>query len=292
MKMIRILMSLSILASLLLTGCGGTADQQRMERSYVVLQFGYSDAGSGARHESEYDAWSGTMYQDEDADRTVTTSVGGEVRTGEFLYANKLKPNNFVQYQYIDENGDTFSVDEAGKLVSCHWPVPEASAEQEKKTEEECFRSAKAFLSQLVDSDEYQSETEYDQDDGNYIFTFTKHLGGYATADQARITVSETGGLRSFSSRMLGRIPLDSPADFDSEKVTEAVYAKLDLLYADVKDEYERLEYELHPFYITVLDNGASALISEVSVDLFRRIEGTDHLFQIGEHVSFVILMD
>lgn len=295
--MLKLLKKITVLSAvcLLMSGCDNAVNQSisqsKPASSYTVLEYGFSDSVSGVAHTYEYDAWTEPVDDTSKVEQTMTVSIGGEERTGTFRHAQKMKPNNFVQYEYTDEEGNIFSVDEQGELVLFIRNYRDITGKQDSRAQAECYEIAKNVLSDFTDVDEYQVEVTYDEKNGEYEFYFFKYLGEYRTQDWAKVRVHESGQVMSLASRMLGRIPLSTSVVFDSDRATEAVYEKLDTLYGTVKNKYERIEYDLRPFSVTLLEDGTPALISTVDVTLVRLAENGDEI-HISELVNFVVLID
>lgn len=274
-KMICLLVSV-----LLLTGCGTTAsdpaqghDATPESGTYSVLLFGLSDSIPGTSHEVEYTYWS-TPVETDDAPETMSMTIKGDRRSGELYAANISSPNNYVEYCYYDADKGSFGMNEFGELTFCFWEQQDDPAGSlEELSQDACLQIAKEFLSDFVDVDGYQLEVEHLEESEEYLFHFTKYIGGYKTADTATVGVFENGGLDHFRSYMFDKIPASTSVDFDYSKATEAVYEKLDLLYADVKDRYEKIEYELYPFVVTLLEDGEAALVCTVDVTCVEPLE-------------------
>lgn len=249
---------------------------------YTVLEYDFSNSVSGAMHALEYWGWAETEDLSQNAAPTMAIRFDGKDLQGTFSLAAKGVGNNYSEYFYKTPDGRSFAVDEDGRLTYCNWNISENG--KGTLSQEECLEIAKDFFCTMVNIDEYRVENICEERDGEYRFRFVKYIGEFMTADSAYIWVMDTGELRAFRTWMLGRVPMDTPVAFDHDEVMVALYEKLDTIYADVVDEFERIEYEFYPFEVTILEDGEVALHCVVDVDCI----GENGLHQ-PEKVGFVV---
>lgn len=281
MKRLSLLLCLIAVFAVFFSACTSAED-------YQVLIFDSSDSDGVTVNSDVYNYWSEDNIDVSNVKSVLSVEIGGENYSGKFLRAQMITPNTYPIYTYSDKNNDVFSVDPNGLLTSYFWGEPESpQGEQRKLSETACLKIAQQFLGNIVDIDLYTLETEYEGDEERYKFTFTKYIDNQKTSDMAIISVLETGELYSYSSYMLGRIPADTQLDFDSEKATEAVYKKLDALYADAKHMYDKIEYNMVDQTITILESGDVAMLCYVDVSCITKY-GENYMDR-GERVALIV---
>lgn len=256
---------------------------------YQALIFSFSDSGNGVRHEREYHYWSDDRIDESDVSKSITITVDGVKRQATYQDdAIKRPPNPYPEYFYKDDNNCSVMVDAEGKLTSYVWGMPtNTQGTHNNLSEEGCLKIARDFLSELVDVEQYHIDTEYVSEQKRYTFKFTKYINNQKTADMATISVWETGELCSFTSTMLGKIPLTTQCNFDMDKVEQTIYEKLDSIYADAKKAYDKVEYEIVTSYATILESGEVALVAYVDVDCVRQVG--QNFQSVGSKIGFVI---
>lgn len=269
-----------------LGGAVTETDKESDDEIYTVQLCDFSDSFSGARLTREYGAWVEPIDAG-NAAQNMSMTILGVNRQGKLRKADRPSMANYIEYEYDDGKQGVFRVDEDGNLTTCWW---ETSPNNGKKlTQEECLQIAKDFLGDRIEAHQYQLDVEYREEFGEYVFNFQKYIAGLQTADMAKVIVLENGELSFFNSIMLGRIPSDTQIDFDQEKATAAVYAKLDALYAPVKDQYTSIEYELDPFQVTILESGETVLRCLVDVKGVRPLGDSDYYWGSCDRLELII---
>lgn len=259
---------------------------------YEVFVVDYSDSIQGADHKVEMTAWQQEKYVDAAAEQAVTETINNQSVTGVYAYTDKDFPNNYTTRIYYNENNLQFGLDERNRLQFYFWGEDAIAPGNTKVyTEEECLTIAKDFIHRDVDSycvfEEYSVDTVIKKDRGLYEFTFTKHIYGFPTTDQAIVTVHKSGTLYSFSSFMFGRISELNYVDFDSKMSRQVITEKLDAIYRNVKQEYTSVVYREPEAYYTLLDNGDTALYCTIDVTFAKTENGVTS--NISERIGMIV---
>ena len=156
-------------------------------------------------------------------------------------------------------------------------------------TQAQCESVAREFLGEYVDVSQYQEEIARDELYDGYLITFTKYLNGYPTTDMAQVCVLDNGKIGAYTSCMFGMVPSASNITFDYDKAVQAVYQKLDTIYADAKAKYESVVYEPE-FKYTVLEDGELGLFCSVKISTKKENSG-GLTTASGGVVAFIIEM-
>lgn len=266
-----------------------TCSNPNSESKYRVLECKYSDSIPEAKHITEYTFWSGEDKSEPAIEQEITITIGNQTITGQYKQSRHRSPNTYPSRDYLDADGNHFSVDDTGLLDSYFWGSEEKNNTfKNTYTEKECLEIAKDFLRCLIDIDAYTVAINRHSNIAGYEFIFTKFLNGYETTDSAIVTVLENGSLYSYSATMLGRIPDTDAIEVDYDAIVESVYSKLDTIYSQVKGKYTSVTYELLNLKYTVLENGRLAMYCVVDVNCERYVDGVGSINQ-GERVILVV---
>ena len=273
-----------------LTECVTTSSiKDPSESNYQVLEFDFSDSVSGAAHNVEYDYWLRDATISPDIPQSASVIVGNTELNGTLSNAVIQPPNNYTEYHYYGADGH-FWLDHNANLLG-FYPFYHNADSIDYQTailsQDECQEIAVNFLRTFVNPKHYEIEIEYDAEDREYEFIFTKYLGENKTVDTARVYISNTGKVLNFSSSMLGRIPVDTEVDFDYAEVEKVVCEKLDVIYSEAKKECEEVNYEIVGTYVTILENGEVALLCYVKIE--RIFYLYDYLASMGDRVGLII---
>lgn len=290
MKHVRFI-SLFFVAALVLTGCSSATpketDGENKDSKNQVLICDFSDSVSEATHEREYEFADHEKFDDRKAQQSLELTVGDTTYTGEYKALDYRGCNYFPVYQYADEAGNRFGVDDHGLLVS-YFRGTSADGTG-SMTEEQCLQIAKDFLGKLVDLSQYDVSAENSTYTNGYTFSFTKVIGNVKTADTASVTILPDGSLYSYSSFMLGRIDKNSiQCQPDVESAIASVQEKLDQVYANAKKTYSRVEYNTPYVELTVLKDGSPALVCYTDVSCIHTVSGYDVV--ISERIESVVI--
>lgn len=305
MKHFKIIVSFLLTAVMFLGGCSMTgepmptndhlADSEGVpvpsdatsdpaDSPYTVLTCDFSDSISGATLTREFETEIVNINK-EDIPKSETVKINGQQRNGTFSGVEQYWFCNYYEFDYDNETLGDFRVDEDGNLTMCRWKI--SSDNELKLSQEECLQIANDFLADRIDLEQYQMKVKHQEKLCQYEFTFRKHIGEFETMDMAWVIVKENGELSYFDTLMLGRIPSDTKIDYDQEKATASVYAKLDALYAPVKDEYTSIEYELDPFQVTILENGETVLRCMVTIECQKPFG--EYVIESGDRLELII---
>lgn len=292
MKRIWILFIVLLLDVQVLSGCSSApgTDILTHNRSYKVLIYDFSDLATGTSLSFEYSFWHDDIPDSKKIIQHATIEVNGKILQGEFSDYVNIAPDNYTQYQYRCDDGTRFATDANGNLVT-YSRVTSKSDTSQNFAQSECLKIAKDFLRDFVDPDLYQVTAEYDKFLGAYTFHFTKNIRGYKTADSAYVTVSSSGEITDFYSFMLGRIPIDTHIGFDQDEAIASVQSKLAKIYPDHSVKYDKVEFEIEPQMVTLLDNGETAMLVEANVAQITFSDDGSY-YTISERLSFVVSLN
>ncbi len=238
------------------TACIGSLSPER------VLVYGFCDCFGAPKTQIEYRFADEKAYEDKTVAEEAEITIDGKRYVGHFQSTQYREVNYFPVYRYADENGFDFEIDDQGRLISAFWGG-EVEAHQKALSMEECKQIATDFMKEIVDLSAYTVTVTEEPEDRQYEVLFQKYIADFETSDQATVVVNMDGKLYSYSSFMLGRVPLgdDRIQKVDSAEVETAVQEKLDTLYGDRKCEYETISMTL-----TVLKDGTWAFLYTVDV--------------------------
>ena len=294
--------AIMIVVCMLLCGCNTNitesrenADQETNEASveytkvYDAYIYGFSDSGSNIVHTIEYEfadkSESDKVKPAEKLDITVN-----EIKfSGAYKQKQYLSYNYFPVYKYEDNDHNEVSVDEDGKIVFCFFG--ESASLDKKITEAESIAIAKRFLETIVDVSQYSITVSEDTKGKTYEVAFTKHVGELETTDCAYVMVKYSGEIYSYSSFMLGKIRADVKTDdINITDVVSSVKYKLNSIYKEASDKYDKIEYEEPTIKLTLLKNGKRGLISSSEVKLIDIVG--EYSTVVSEKINMVLFVD
>ena len=256
------------------------------QKEYTALLCGFCDCVSDIDLVCEYDVWNQGTFQDDSAPKEVTVTIQGKTVTGYYDYSSCVLQSNYISHRYIGyEPFVMFDVDSDNNVVFFSMIGSDDGA-GEPLTEPQCQAVAKAFLLEHYTDDlsAYRITDTLTVGD-RYAFTFTKYIDGYATADSAYVSVNTNGCVECVSSHMLGRINSKTKINFDMDAVEQAIFSKLDTMYADVKDRYAEITYTVTDTSVTVLRDGTQAVYCTVDIECYSQTDTgsqlmKDHTYQ------------
>lgn len=259
------------------------------DSTYNVLICDFSDSGAVSGLHCEYSFWCNNIADSSSIPQIATVEVNGQTFRGTFDYHLNFPPNNYTEYQYSTQDVVMFSTDAHGNLTSYRLVNPKDTEKNDVSlTQDQCLKIAKSFMMEFVDTSHYQIKSEFCNELGEYRFAFTKYIGEYETADSATIYVSPTGEVTGFYASMLGKIPVSTPIEFDVDQITASINNKLNLLYADAKNVYDKIERKIEPQYVTILEDGQVALIVNADLTCTTYYQG-GYSSDTGALISFVV---
>lgn len=249
---------------------------------------GYSDSITENPHKLEYQAWSKDAFIDSDAEKKVIVAVGNIHSTGDYVKTEHRFSEYYNTHIYKDDNDRYFSITDDGKL--CNYFFGDSSSDESGTrtyTESECLDIARAFLSKITDISKYTVTTTFHEDRRMYTISFNQYVNGFKCSDQAEIVVEETGHIYSFSSTMLGRIPVDAEPNFNREAIQTQVIAKLDKEYVKAKAVYDTVSYDKFSYELTIDERGQYALICTIDVRCINSHDGYNDI--VSERIRLLI---
>lgn len=275
-----IIFSLLILVTLLF-GC-------TQSEKLSIRICGYSDSIPGNPHKLEYKPWSKGAFIDSDAEKKVTIAVGNIHTTGDYVKTEHRFSEFYNTHTYKDDKDCFFSITDDGKL--CNYFFDDSTSNESDTrtyTESECLDIARAFLSKITNISKYTVTTTFNEERKMYTISFNQYVNGFRCSDQAEIVVKETGNIYSFSSTMLGRIPVDAVTNFNREAIQTQIIAKLDKEYAKAKAVYDTVSYDDFSYELTIDERGQYALICTVDVRCIDSHDGYNAI--MSERIRLLI---
>lgn len=283
-NIIKILCALFVLCSLM--GCIFSEDYQVLTANWLGNQLSVT-LESGVSVTREYFGSAVRLDDHPGSEPEKVIQVAGEEKRCEFFMTKAEPETNYLTHLYHDQNGKYIIFDEEENVVFCSFSSDDSEAEKVFSMEEG-LQIAREFLGGYVDVEDYQVHSE--SIDGKYLYSFVKHIGEYATLDRAFITVSHSGKLLSYSSTMLGRIPIDTNVSFDMDEVEEAIIEKLDTMYDEIRGQYAEITYSIHDNKsVTFGETGEPLLICWVDISCVQ--DSSDDTSVITDTIEFVVPM-
>lgn len=258
-------------------------EQIAIDQQYTVLLQGYSDSVPGVLYSVEFELANYDKYKDVIPNQQITVEIDGKSYVGTYHETEYYKYGGYPDYVYYTAEGYMLRVNVDGELTFFRLGK---NAGENKLQKEECLEIGKRFMEKLVDISLYEMTVKENQ--YGYELSFTKYIDGIKTSDSASIIVSYNGELFRYNSDMLGRVEADSNREsIDVEKIKEAVYEKIDEIYAGVKSSYSRIEYKEPELTLTTLKDENLGIVCRLEVDLVN--EYGEYELVIGELLTFVI---
>ncbi len=262
-------------------GCNLQTD----ENSYVALLYDFSDSIGSGKKQKEYDFADTEKYKNIKIQEQKNVKVQDKEFIGNYRETRFKAYNYYPEFEYRTSNGAEFSVDENGKPV--FYFNSDTKVTQNVLSQEECMQKAKEFLKDIVDITPYTVEVVDETKNDCYKVTFIKYINGIKTTDQIRVSVNYDGSIYSYSAFMLDRVPVNTKTDdIDFEQIKQAVITKVDSIYSDKKDNYDRLDYGEPEYTLTILKDGKRAIICQMSVTAVNVVgEYEGHMGELLEMV-------
>lgn len=231
---------------------------------YNILIASYSDGVEDLGLRREFELWANTNEEIQESRKgELTTKIDKEEFCGEYEYS-RIRTYDYFKTHAYDGEDFTFYVDDDQKLTGfVKRNIGEIGA---VLSEEECVQIAKDFIGGLTNVEDYEVAVTYLESVQRYEVDFRKYVGEYATADSAWVTVNIDGSIKTFSSTMLGKIPVDAQFDFDLEAAEAQVTARLDELFEAKQENYDSIEYSFE-FIVTMVSETEYALICNADID-------------------------
>lgn len=249
------------------------------EGDYSIQICGFSDSLAEKKHNLEYYKWNGEVFYDNEAPKHIEISFAGKTYEADYKDSRIRFFEYYKTHRYKTADCATFYISSFGTICNYFHGLSEKESESNVVlTEAECIQKACSILNNYVNTDDYTIQAKYNADDKRYDISFRKYVGGFMCADLADISIRETGDVYSFSSEMLGQIPVDADIDFDKDMIEKQVIAKLDNEYAEIKATCDSVQYNNIKYYLTKDENGKFALVCSLDVDCITHYEEFDEL--------------
>lgn len=284
MKKLIVCLLSTVMLALSLSACS----ESKPEGKYTIQLCGFSDSIPEAVNQLEYDKWS-YEFTDDSVEQNITVSLNGRTVEMEYAYSIYRTGDYYPTHAYRAEDFSRYSVTNDGELNGfiCYCNQEKVKDSDTIYTEEECRDIATTFLSRYTDVENYSVETRYYAEDRRYSFFFKKFINEIESADEAEIRIAENGHIFYMAAFMLNKIPTDAQFDFDFEEIEGQITARLDEMYAEAKEVYDRVEYDLERYTLTMDENGEYMLVCDVVVGCYT--DSGNGYSRRGSRHSFVI---
>lgn len=278
MKNTKIFVLILLVTVTLLSGCS-------KQKGYSVKVCGFSDSIPEVKHSMEYKEWSNGAFFDKKTEKNIDIAIEGNVVKAEYVDSEKKFYDYYNTHRYKDLNGNYLEVTDDGRL--CSYFFGSHTNTDKIYTEAECIDIAREFLNDIVCSDDYIINTEFDANRNLYLISFTKNADGFLCADRADFAVEQNGNIYSFSSSMLGKIPKNTVTGFDTKSLEAQVISKLDKEYSEAKKIYDLVSYDNINYTLTINEDNEFALVC--SVDVYCKKNLGDYETVLSERIQLLI---
>lgn len=240
---------------------------QHVEKSLVALEISaVGDACDSGVHSSDYDLWSYencSFHKEESALQTMEVLFGGAEYKGVYDCSYVELHNTYTTHRYNMEDG-WFAVNgDTGELVGfMFYDLETGDLERE-----DCAAVARKFAATLVDINQYQFSESFEE--SFYTCSYVRFLNGVETSERIDISVSTTGRITSFYSKMLGAFARVEEEDRvqQEKKLTSLVSAEAEKLVSEKIDKIYSSESRQHAVekrkYV-LLPDGNIAMVYDV----------------------------
>ena len=229
---------------------------QNAEKQLVALELSaMGDTCDSGIHSSDYDLWSYekcSFHKEESAPQTIEVLFGDSEYKGVYDCSYVELHNTYITHRYNMEDG-WFSINgDTGELVGfLYYDLETGTLKRE-----DCAVVARKFAASLVDIEQYQFSESFE--DPLYACSYVKYLDGVETGERIDITVSTTGRITAFNSKMIGafgdeeKMNVMKAREFSallSKEAEQLVVEKMDKIYPKKARQYtfEKRKYVLLP---------------------------------------------
>ncbi|MBE7092070.1 MAG: hypothetical protein E7365_02695 [Clostridiales bacterium] len=245
--------------------CFVGCDVSKESNSYVALLHDFSDSISSSNKKKEYNFADTEKYKDIKIQKQINAKIHDKDFAGNYMKTRFKSYNYYPEFEYEQSNGDSFCIDENGKLV-CYFNS-DRNLIGAILSQEECVQKAKEFLSGVVDITPYTINVNKNTEKEYYDISLVKYINGIKTTDQIRLSVNFDGTIYSYSAFMLDRIPVDTKTeDINFNKIKQIITEKVDCIYNNIKNNYDRIDYGKQNYTLTILSDGNRAIICKMEV--------------------------
>lgn len=211
----------------------------------------------------EMDKWNYEPFTAENRAENVTLSIGGEDISGKYQNTTYVIWTHDLMHTYKVSEDVSFSVDDAGKLVSYTAAAP-ASGDNviDKNSAETIARDfIRAFYPDANLAD-YTVTVTRDDTAKTFKVSAIKYIGDVITLDNAITTISETGAVLSFECSLFGKVPKDAAAEIDFDLVEGELLAKCKSVSKKAEKTYASVVTDPYTYILTLDENGAPAIVA------------------------------
>ena len=259
MKVIRTTISSMLVILIFMFACNGCSiaeSNNDLIKGDIIVEFNkltileVSFNPDEGKHAREYATWSANERRKEkeagekSAPQSFTVEFNGVNYTGEFGYASKIVPFNYITYNYSCTGKFSFEIKAKTKELT-GFSFIERPDPGETLDETKCREIADEFASKYIDISKYKVDSEINIENNNCTFSYDRVVSGLATSEGLFVTVDGNGNIVYFYTRMLHDFDNVVAVEYDENKIFDAIDAKIAKIYKGV-DNYERY---------TVLDN-------------------------------------
>lgn len=284
---------LLILTSIIFITACTKQNENFKEFQYQVTVADSSDSELGINIEKDPSLWSRQIYTDFtlqdkvfEVKNTPVPMKGIYESSAVGLYARCA---DVISHQFRCDNLEVFSVDSEGKLVDFTRSLTDLKkSDGEPLSKQECLESAKKFFATMVeDINCYKVTMQYSESLQIYEVFFTKYVDGWATSDEARVSiVVSTGEVVQYVGPMVGKFDQNLEINIDREKVKEAVASKVDALIENLQKRYHRVEQKVESYMLTTYKN-QYIIVCDIIIDCVRIVDGLEDIST--EMICYVI---
>ena len=238
--------------------------------------------------EVEYQIQSENDYPQIPQELTASLLLFGSIYTGTYTKTSYVGYNYYPCYEYKTADGAMlFKYSPDGELVAVSRKGLRYD-DSEKCSKEFILQNAENFMRQFVDTSLYRVNITYYEQYAQYVVEYVKYIGDIPTADRAELTFTPAGELAFYSSSLLGKISSQEKMPIVVDEALYLVHQRLTAIYEPIKAKCDYLVYEQPSCVITLLSDGAWALIVEADVDACTNT-GYGEIEIMGSEVRFIV---
>lgn len=282
----------TIILSLILSGCGASRYGK-----YHVYEAEFSDSAFGVEHRQEYSLNFGDTRTNEKAPQEASVTFLDMSFSGIYKWSmtSDLFPHEI--HAYMTDDRTMFWLDaKTGELRYLdRIGIYNKTIHQEQfLTQDECASLAEDFLSQVIDDfNEYtciESNSDSLGDVTMYSFEYCRQIGGLNSMDTVKVGFHSTGELALYDIRQYGTLKgVKLPSSYDKAEVRSSVQAKMDDVYASLKEEAQ-VDFSEESRQVVKLRNGSIGLIVTMDASILRSGEGTG--LPYSEMTQVIVVLD
>ena len=232
------------------------------------------------KHAYEYDLWSyekKAIYEEKaksSAPKEFTVEFNGEKYTGTFLDVDRIVPGPITLYY----RGELFAFDindKTKELVSFSYHA-KAFDSAPILDEAKCRADADAFASKYIEVDQCRVDITMLSNSERCMFVYTREINGIETGEYIYLIINGNGNITDLYLRMHNAFDNVVAIEFDKEKISDAIEAKLATIYKGV-DDYEG--YTVDCYCVVKLDNGEFGIMYDITAELGKVYSANESSF-------------